>query len=195
MSGSDRQSARLMLDALPKYYDESKIVVNLMEQEGAEIDLLHGRIQDVLNQFFIDKATWGLDYWETVCGIPVNRNKPDDQRISVIKSKLRGAGTVTLATIKNVVDSFENGEISVQENFGNYEVIITFIGKRGVPPNLKDVEQAVREIMPAHLGILFKFTYLTWNELDAANLTWDALEALGMDWDHLEIWNPAERSV
>ncbi|MEK5477961.1 putative phage tail protein [Paenibacillus sp. FSL R5-0407] len=184
-----------MLDYLPRYYGDSRTVRNLTAQEAEEIIQLQDRIQDVLRQFFVDTAVWGLSYWENVCGIPVDENKPKEQRRSVIKSKLRGAGTVTLAVIKNVVDSFENGEIQLQENFAKYEVVITFIGKRGVPPNLNDVRTALREIVPAHLSIRFEYTYLRWEELDKANLNWDELEALSMTWDQLEVWKPEEKKL
>lgn len=179
-----------MQDYLPKYYSDSRIVWNLTERESEEIVDFYVQAQDVLNQFFIDTATWGLAQWEQLCEISVNENKPIDQRRSVIKSKLRGAGTVTLAVIKNVVDSFQNGEVHIQENFGNYEVVITFIGRRGIPPNLLDVTTALREIVPAHLDLLFQFTYLRWEELDAADLTWNELEALNHTWDQLEVWKP-----
>ncbi|GIO53895.1 MULTISPECIES: putative phage tail protein [Paenibacillus] len=179
-----------MLEYLPKYYSDSRIVGNLTGREADEVNRLHEGIQDVLKQFFIDTATWGLDTWENICGIPHTPGKPDDQRRSVIKTKLRGAGTVTLAVIRSVVDSFENGEVDIQENFGGYEVVVTFIGKRGVPPNLNDVQKALREIVPAHLHLNFQFTYLRWEELDAADLTWEELEALGMTWDELEVWKP-----
>lgn len=175
---------------MPKYYADSTIVSHLTMAEAAEMDTLHTHIQDVLRQYFVETATWGLAAWEQLCGIPVNEDKPYDQRRSFIKSKLRGAGTVTLQVIHSVVDSFQNGEVSVQENYSAYEVIVTFIGKRGIPPNLEDVYTALREIVPAHLYILFRFTYLRWNELDLANLTWDELEALDMTWDELEVWKP-----
>lgn len=184
-----------MLDYLPHYYGDSRIVRNLTAREAKEFIQLQDRIQDVLQQFFVDTAVWGLSYWETVCGIPVDESKPKEQRRSVIKSKLRGAGTVTLAVIKNVVDSFENGEIQLQENFAKYEVVITFIGKRGVPPNLNDVRTALREIVPAHLSIRFEYTYLSWEELDSAKLNWDELEALNMTWDQLEVWKPEAKKL
>ncbi len=179
-----------MLDYLPNYYGDSRVVSNLTGREAEEFLKFHAQVQDVLQQFFIETATWGLARWEEICGLSTDEGKPADQRRSVIKSKLRGAGTVTLAVIKNVVDSFENGEVDIQENFGQYEVVVTFIGKRGVPPNLNDVQTALREIVPAHLNLNFQFTYLRWEELDAANLTWDELEALDMTWDELEVWKP-----
>ncbi|RCX16468.1 uncharacterized protein DUF2313 [Fontibacillus phaseoli] len=179
-----------MVEYLPRYYADSVIVDNLTGREAEELVALKAGIEEVLCQFFIDTATWGLARWEEICGIPVDVLKPADHRRSVIKSKLRGAGTVTLAVIKNVADSFQNGEIHLQENFGQYEVVITFIGKRGVPPNLNDVWTALREIVPAHLNIKFKYTYLSWEELDSANLTWSELETLNKTWDQLEVWKP-----
>lgn len=193
----ERPIRKDMFDYLPKYYalmdahDSSPgIVNNLLHQEAVEIINLNLQIKDVLRQFFIDHATWGLARWEAICGIPIDENKPEEQRRSVIKSKIRGAGTVTLAVIKNVADSFQNGEIKVEENFADYEVVITFIGKRGVPPNENDVRAALREIVPAHLNLKFQYTYLLWNELDFAQLTWDELDALNMTWDELEVWKP-----
>lgn len=185
-----------MADYLPKYYDlqgnEGKpgITGNMIARETKELIDLNQRILDVLKQFFLEYATWGLAYWETICGIPVDESKPDDQRRSVIKSKLRGAGTITLEVIKNVADSYQNGEIKVEEIFSEYKVVITFIGTRGKPPNESDMRQVLREIIPAHLILEFRYTYLIWDELDAADLTWDELEALNMTWDKLEIWKP-----
>ncbi|WP_235847555.1 YmfQ family protein [Paenibacillus tuaregi] len=185
-----REIKQDMQDYLPKYYADSKIVQHLLVQESDEIMEYHKKVRDLLNQFFVETATWGLSRWEAICGIPVLESKPEDQRRSLIKSKLRGSGTVTVPVIKSVVDSFENGQIDVQENFEKYEVVITFIGTRGIPANLDDVKAAVREIVPAHLGINYQFTYLRWEELDEAKLTWEQLEAMNKNWNQLEVWKP-----
>lgn len=177
---------------LPKYYEDALAAIAIIEREAAELELASGQLDEAFRQFFLETATWGLSRWEEACGVPASGGKPFDQRRSLIKSRLRGAGTVTLAVIRSVVDSFENGEISVEEKFSDWKVVVTFIGKRGVPPNLADVKTAVREILPAHLQLEFQFTYLRWEELDAAMLSWDALEKLGLGWDALERWNPAE---
>ncbi|MEF2967474.1 putative phage tail protein [Paenibacillus sp. M1] len=194
----ERDIGKDMPDYLPGYYvlqdieGRPGIAGNLIFQETKELIGLNEQITDVLKQFFIEYATWGLAKWEAICGITVDPAKPEEQRRSVIKSKLRGAGTVTLEVIKNVADSFENGEIKVEENFADYQVVITFIGKRGRPPNEPDMRNVLREIIPAHLELVFKYTYLTWEELDAANLTWGAFEALSMTWERLEVWKPTK---
>lgn len=179
-----------MQDYLPRYYDDSKIVANILDREATEFDTLDAEIKAVVDQFFIDTATYGLARWEKICGIPTDETKPIDQRRSVVKSKLRGVGTVTVALIKSVAESYDNGEVDVTEDSANYTIKVTFVGTRGVPANLQDTQNALREIIPAHLAIQFEFTYLTWDELDAANLTWDELDALNLTWDQFEVWKP-----
>jgi hypothetical protein len=175
-----------MGDYLPRYYGDSKIVGNILDRESEEFTQLNTDIQDVLNQFFIDTATWGLANWERVCGIPTDEAKPFDQRRSVIKSKLRGIGTVTVSLVKSVAEAYYANAVEVAEDNANYQVGITFVGKRGVPSNLSDIESSLRSIIPAHLGIDYVFTFLPWDELDGALKTWDSIETDAFTWDGLE---------
>lgn len=172
-----------MWDYLPRYYRDSKTVLSIIEPEAAEFSGLDAATIDVLNQFFIDSATWGLPRWEKICKIPTDETKPLDQRRSVVKSRIRGMGTVTVAFVKSIAQAYENGELSVQEDNSRFTVAITFIGTRGVPPGLADIQNALREIIPAHLAIEFKFTYLLWNEFDTKPTTWDSVDASGLTWD------------
>lgn len=175
---------------MPLYYADSHVVGNVLDRESAEIGSLNAGIADVLAQYFIDTSTWGLAYWERVCGIKTDITKPYDQRRAVIKSKLRGMGTVTVSLIKNVAEAYDNGEVSVTEDNTSYTLTITFISRRGIPPALGDIQSSLREIVPAHLGINFKFTYLSWAELDAQRWTWSALNARAFTWRQLEVFKP-----
>jgi hypothetical protein len=150
-----------MGDYLPRYYSDSRIVGNILDRESFEFTGLNTEITSVLNQFFIDTAdSDGLARWEKICGITTDVTKPLDQRASVVKSKVRGIGTVTITLIKSVADAYTNGDVDVTENNSNYEVIITFTSKLGVPPNFQDAQDSLREIIPAHLGITFRLKYL-----------------------------------
>lgn len=182
--GTDRTRdiKRDMLDYLPKYYEEVRESANIVNVESTELESLNADIKDVLDQLFVDTATWGLAKWEKVVGIITDNTKTYEQRRSAIKSKLRGMGTVTLAMIKNVGDSFYS--VDVKEDYANYQITIVSVGERGVPDNFADLEKAINEIIPAHLKTVFEFTYLTWDELDAALLTWDKIGTY--TWDQLE---------
>lgn len=177
-----------MGDSIPQYYGDSRVVANILDREAAEIEALNAEVKAVLDQFFIDTATYGLARWEKICGIPTDELKPIEQRRSVVKSKIRGVGTVTVELIKNVAKAYANGEVDVTEDPGNYTIKVTFIGTRGTPPNLQDIQNALREIIPAHLAVNFQFTYLRWEELDGYGLTWDALDVKRLTWDQFEIY-------
>ncbi|MDT9725085.1 DUF2313 domain-containing protein [Xylanibacillus composti] len=175
-----------MSDYMPPYYREVREAEQLLDREAAELNGLNAAIRDVLNQLFVDTATWGLAHWERICGIPVDVAKPRNQRRSVIKSKLRGVGTVTVSLVKAVAEAYDNGEVDVTEDPANFSVTITFISNHGVPENLDDIRRALREIVPAHLAIHFEFTFMTYEALDSYSLTWadvDAKELTWADWE------------
>ena len=67
---------------------------------------------------------------------------------------------------------------------------ITFVSTRGVPPNLADIQSVLSDLIPAHLALEFYFTYVTFAELEAANLTFGDIEALGLTFGELEKYKP-----
>ena len=169
-----------MFDYMPRDYEgyrESRVII---QTEAAEFEALNAAIADVLEQFDVDTATWGLVYWERICGISTDESKPVEQRRSVVKSKLRGIGTVTVALIKNVAESWYNGEVEVTELPSLYTVKIKFVSKLGVPSNLTDIQNALREILPAHLAINFEFSYLLIKDVHNV-MTLSQLEATTLD--------------
>jgi len=177
-----------LLSYLPRFYELSPVMSGLMQSQEQETDALQTAIDSVLDQQFINTATWGLGLWEQQLGLPTDPAKPFDQRRSVIKSKLRGVGTVTAALIKSVAEAYDGGEVAVVEEHGTYTIKVTFIGNRGVPANLGDLENALRDIIPAHLGVRFEFTFLTFGELSAAGLTFAQLDAAKLTFAQLEVW-------
>lgn len=177
--GPSRNVSRDMKDYLPKYYDESKITQAMIDADSVEVEALKKEIEDVLNQFFIDKATWGLERWETIVGIETDLTLSAENRKSKIKAKLRGFGTVTVAKLESIADSFY--ESTVEESPASYEITVTLKGVHGQPSNFEDFKQAVEDIIPAHLKTIYVFTYLTWGELDGAELTWADVERYTID--------------
>lgn len=143
---------RRMLDSLPTiHYGESRHIKNIIERESEEFALLHEGIRDLADQFFIDTATWGLARWEAVVGVPTDLTKPTEQRRAVIKSKLRGTGTVTLAVLESIADAFFP-DATAEEEPRKYTVIIVIGGD--IPPNLHDAYVALREMAPAHVDVV-----------------------------------------
>lgn len=143
---------------LPRYYDDIRDFQELINVEAKVLAELDNLLDDVTNQLFIDTATWGLARWEKIFGIYTDESKPIDQRRSVLKSKIRGAGVTTKTLVKEVAESWYNGNVDVIEEPG--KVGIKFNSNLGVPSNLSDVQKALREIIPAHLMIEYLFSFL-----------------------------------
>lgn len=178
----------LLKDYVSTILLNSKIFKTIYEGEQTEIDFYTNIVQDIVNQFSTRNATWGLSYMEEPLGITVDESRPYEFRRSVIKAKLRGTGTVTVNLINNVAESFSNGQVDVIEDNPNYSFIIKFIGTKGIPPNLEDLKNAIEEIKPAHLGVEYKFTYITWDEFDNYNKTWNEWDGLNLTWDEFETY-------
>jgi len=168
-----------LLGYMHNYYETSSVVGEHLNANAIELTTFKTKLDNVLNQFFVDTADYTLSRWEKQLGIPVNENIATEFRRSRIKSKLRGQGTITVAMIKNVAESFQNGEVNVIEDNANYSFTIKFVSTKGIPPNISDLQKAIEDIKPAHLAYTLAYTYNTWSQVssykwsDVSSLTWE----------------------
>lgn len=149
-----------MLSYLPRYYETSRVMRAILQAEGTEFDKLRQALDEILSQFFVRTATWGLDRWEEELGLPITPDQPEAERRDKIISRLRGYGTATISVVKQVAEAYDKGTIDVIEDHAAYTVTIRFVDTIGVPPNLDDLKAAVRAVVPAHLEIQYQFRYL-----------------------------------
>ena len=173
-----------LMKYLPTYYKDSLVMNNLMQTLAKEIALINYKIEDILNQFFIDTATWGLDLWEKELGINTDIQKSYETRREVIKAKLRGQGTITKNMLKNTAMAYTNAESEIIENPQDYSFIIKFIGIKGIPPNMQLLIDTIEEIKPAHLAYSFQYMYTWWDGLKTLNWT----QSQNKSWNDLKIY-------
>lgn len=185
-------------DEVKKYFvDLSKYVPPFIYQipemkaiydaQGAELGSIYYYIQDLINQCFIDTATWGLIYWEEEYGIATNLSLSYEQRREILKAKKRGQGTTTKAMLKNAAEAFSGGEVNIIANNSDYSFTVQFVGVKGIPRNMQAFINMLEDIKPAHLGYTFKYTYTNWDYLDSKNLSFNSVEI--NTWDGLEIYD------
>ncbi len=182
-------SGQKMMGYLPFYYESSRVMMAIIQGQGTELDKLRQAVDETLNQFFVDTATWSLGDWEAELGLPIALTQPDTERRSRIKSRIRGTGTCTIKLVIKVAESYDGGTVDVLEDFPGHLVIVIFVDTRGVPPNINDLMEALRAIVPAHLDIEYEYAYFLWDELDEKQWTWDQLEALVLTWAQLEVYS------
>jgi hypothetical protein len=171
---------------LPQYYQESREMLKLQGTVAEEAGALKNyALPNLLEQFFIQKATWGLTFWENELGIATDRSQPYVRRREIIQAKLRGFGTATKEYIKAVATAFSGGEVAVIEYPKEYRFEIKFIGVLGIPPNMAGFLAMLNDIKPAHLGYEISYSYTVWNMLlplnwnGAGTRTWSQLRVYG----------------
>lgn len=163
---------------LPKLYAEFEDVTKMMQVEANEATRLAARINSIIDQPFVNSATYALDRWEKELGIKPIPQRSLDSRRHYILAKLRGLGTTTSEVLKAIADSFYESEII--ENPHEYAIEVKIVGRRGRPKNAEDMQETIEEVIPAHISHSIAFTFLPWNELDMIRRSWTEVESLKM---------------
>lgn len=96
-----------LISYLPPHYRGSKIMNALLAAQEQEIDLLFKALEEILDQFFIATATWGLHLHEEKYGIPVNKVMPLEERRQRVLTKRRGLGQPLLNTLQTIAPALD----------------------------------------------------------------------------------------
>lgn len=144
----------------PDYYRESLVMAAIFGTVAEELAAAGADNDDIETQLNISTATWGLDIWEKTLDLVPYPDKPYSQRRERIISKLRGHGVVNRAFLETVAESYYGGDIDVINSAATYEFTVKFISEIGVPENLDDIKEAIEDVKPAHLAIIWAFRYL-----------------------------------
>ena len=173
-----------LINKLPFFYDNpiTKPIIDVLEIEE---NILNECIESTLNQFYVDSATYGLDYWEKMLGISKN-NFDIETRRENIKAKMRSRGTTSVSVIKNICEAYSNGEVDIIVNHSDYSFVIDFVGSIGVPKAFAELDKTIEEIKPCHLAHSYKFNYNT--HADLSKFTHEQLA----NYTHDEIRNSSE---
>lgn len=173
---------------VPDFLRDVEPLKSIYNATGFETGNLFTFKDELLDQFFVKRATWGLIYWEHFVGIKENPTLSYERRRENIISKIRGVGTLTKTQIKNLATSFTGGEVEVLEIPEKYKIVVKFVGVKGVPENIGGLIAVLEETKPAHLEIAFEYTYMTWNQHDEFAMTWDQWDQQKLNWKKFEIY-------
>jgi len=163
--------ARDLIKSLPKYYQNSGVMQQIMSTDGKMLDAVEAAINAADNQMLVATADEDLARWEKIFGL-ISADNLTRRRERVLARK-RGSGTGTIAQIKNVISSFSNGEVEIIELYDQYMITIKFVGTLGVPPYIGDIITAIDNIIPAHIGYTILYQYNLWSEYSGN--TWSEL--------------------
>ena len=173
-----------LINKLPSFYDND-ITKPIQNSFTVEANSINDEVENTLNQFYVDSATYGLDKWEKMLGISKNNNDIQTRREN-IKAKMRSRGTTTLSVIKNICEAYSNGIVEINVDHANYSFEISFISTIGVPLSFEEMDRVVNEIKPCHLAHSYKFNYNTHKDL--SKYTHEDLK----NYTHAELRNSSE---
>ena len=134
---------------LPKFLAEDPNFKDVQETLSWEHEQYRLKIIDILKQFFVDKATRGLDDWERVYDLHPAPGDSYELRRARIKVKMRGVGTSTIAAMTDIVNAFVPTRDAVL-----HENVAPGVFRIDVPMYVQYMEHLVEMIdiyKPAHL--------------------------------------------
>lgn len=141
---------RKLIDYVPNYYDELLESSELFSAEDAEFKRLNASIDDLLLQFNVSTATWGLREWERVLAITPKPNSSFESRRSRILAKLRGAAPATVANMLAIVNAHVPHKDATLTEFTEPGVVIVNIPmQNGI--TLTELNADITTYKPAHL--------------------------------------------
>ncbi|MBN1079259.1 putative phage tail protein [Clostridium botulinum] len=173
-----------LMQYMPTYYQNSKLIIELLESEAIELVKIKLHIEDLQKQLFIETATWGLKAYENLLNIPTNLNFSFEERRRIIKSKILTQGATTINSMKEIAEAFSGGEVNIIEDNLNYSFVIQFIGVKGIPVGLNCCSEVLKEIVPAHLNYSFRYTYTDWREVQ--KITYRSVKNKKMTWEKIK---------
>ena len=158
-----RQSIVDIMQYLPAFLAHSQQFKATSDADNKEHDTIRIDLQDVLDQFYVKSATWGLDRWEELCGISTDKTLSDSVRRSTIIAKLQNPGSVTEVFLTNLI----NGYIADQQGYiisypSEYRIEVLYRG--GQITDYEKLRTAISTYIPAHIG--YKLVTITNGELE-----------------------------
>lgn len=152
-------------ELLPPRYYKSAEMARLWETADAIFAPLWQAVFDVERQLDVSTATWGLALYERDYGLMPNVSETDNERRARIKSRMRGAGTSTTEMLQNLAAAYVDGQTSINDLQELFRLQVQFTGPLGIPTNLDDLTNALRDARPAHMEIEYLLRYLLIREV------------------------------
>lgn len=172
-------------EQVPAYHyvsEQSKALIDSLEDASLEAK---AALEDVMAQFFVDTATWGLALWEQQVGIKVDNKLPLAARRVAIKRKLVACGNTTAEMICALAEMLTGYEAKVEVH-DDYSFSLSFWSEQDhfATIDTAELQAVVEQIKPAHLRLII--AGITWADLESADLTWDYFDDNPTTWAQLE---------
>lgn len=158
-----RQSIVDILQYLPAFLAHSQQFQAANDADSKEHDTIRIDLQDVLDQFYVKSATWGLERWEELYGITTDKTLSDSVRRSTIIAKLQNPGSVTEVFLTNLINGYIADQLGYIISYpSEYRIEVLYHG--GQITDYEKLRTAISTYIPAHIG--YKLVTITGADLE-----------------------------
>lgn len=168
-----------------RYYRHSQTIA-ILEALEKQSSASAAQVDDLLDQFFVETATWSLYLWESKYGIPVDESKPLADRRAAVRDKMTAAGNTTAEMVRQLAVALTGYEARIVVHSANYSFSLEFLGEENTLADIdvSQVRKMVEQIKPAHLQ--FIISGLTWSNIESVGLTWQWFDDTSTTWAAFE---------
>ena len=152
-----REQDANLAEYLPKFISQDKEINTLLSVESKEHNRQRELLIDILKQFFIHSATWGLDLWEKVFAIYSKPNESYELRRAKIYAKLQSKQISTVEFLTQLASKFfpQNADVKIQEvNSKNLFYLIA--NYTALDNDYFALRDAIEIYKPAHLAMIIQ---------------------------------------
>lgn len=144
-----------LLNYLPDYYQnaekiEETVMYELQHASAIEIKKILEDDADLFIQFFPQTATWGLAFWEELCGLPDGTGDTYENRRRKVITQLSAFSPMTAYRVEQIGKQFAD-DCEVVEHYGEYSFDLLLTKKDGFTFNVDELVRIVKKVKPAHL--------------------------------------------
>ncbi|MGO5592789.1 putative phage tail protein [Acidaminococcus sp. HCP3S3_G9_1] len=150
-----RQAAINILRYLPEFLAKDKTFKATNDADSREHNTIRIDLQELLDQFFIISATYGLSDWEDLVGIETDPTLDLDARRQAVMAKLQNPESVTVAFLEKLINQYiadKSGTVTDHPETYSADFDIPLLDKK----NLAGLTRDVRVHIPAHIGPVYK---------------------------------------
>ncbi|NRT34558.1 hypothetical protein BJV38_002855 [Clostridium beijerinckii] len=150
----------LLREYVPPVLCNEKIFIRIYSTQQEKVDGINNDIQDLINQCFIDTATWSLSIWEEEYGLKTVIDDTYENRRNRIRARKRGTRTTTKEVIRGICNSFVD-KTTITEYGPQYYFDLLLKSYSGFYNYLQDLMEIIEELKPAHLGVTYHLMAVT----------------------------------
>lgn len=172
-------------ERVPSYYcrsEQTRAILEALTDASLEAK---AALEDVIDQFFVETATWGLDHWEAQVGLSPGPGQSVDARRAAVRQKLVANGNTTEEMVQGIAEAVTGYRARVLLH-EDYSFSLEFWGEKTTLAaiDIAEVYAMVEQIKPAHLK--FVITGLRWMDFESLGLTWAWFDKAQPTWNELE---------